>query len=543
MSSDSPHAAASQPTRESPAPRSSAPWSRARRWFPLGLVAVEAVALVALQYAESAEWIPGAEAFLAKFSVVGLGTILLFLWFVFFAPAAPTLRRRVGIVGVVLLLATVAAVRIERVSGDIRPTLNWRWAPRADETLPKAESQAAGATVDLAATTPADYPQFLGPRRNATLDDVHLARDWTGQPPQLLWRQPIGAAWSSFAIVGRYGVTQEQRGEEELVTCYDVDTGKLQWAHATPVRFQEIVAGIGPRATPTIDEGRVYALGALGNLQCLDGATGKSLWHHDILAESGGELPQWGKSCSPLVYKDLVVASAGGPNGKSLLAYDKHDGRLVWSAGDDASSYSSPALLTLCGKPQIVMIGATITCGHDPADGRILWQHVWPDHGPDSPNIAQPLAVGGDRILLSKGYGVGSTLWQIRRYGDRHSVDTIWSKNTLKTKMTNAVIRASHAYGLDEGTLACIEIDTGRRLWKKGRFGHGQVLLVGDLLLVQSEDGQLALVEATPAGYKELSRITAVAGQTWNYPALSGRKLLVRSELEAACYELPVVSP
>jgi outer membrane protein assembly factor BamB len=548
MSSDSSQDAAANRTGSPPTPIPAAPpspvsWSRTRRWFPLGLVAFEAVALGALQYAESAEWLPGAEAFLAKFSVVGLGTILLFLWFVFFAPAAPTLRRRVGLVGLVLVLATVAAVRIERVSGDIRPTLNWRWAPRADETLPKAEIEAAGGSVDLATTTPDDYPQFLGPARTATLAEVHLARDWSAQPPKLLWRQPIGAAWSSFAIVGHLGVTQEQRGTEELVTCYDIDTGKLQWAHATPVRFHEIAAGIGPRATPAVDEGRVYALGALGNLHCLDGATGKPLWHHDILAETGGELPQWGKSCSPLVYENLVIASAGGPKGKSLLAYDKSDGHLVWSAGDDASSYSSPAVLTLCGKPQIVMINATLTSGHDPADGHILWQHAWPDHGPDSPNIAQPLAVGDDRILLSKGYGVGSTLWQVHCDGDRYRVEPLWSKNTLKTKMTNAVVRARHAYGLDEGTLACIEIDTGRRVWKQGRFGHGQILLVDDLLLVQSEDGQLALVEASPEGYQELSRFTAVGGQTWNYPALAGRKLLVRSELEAACYELPVVSP
>ncbi|MCH8924004.1 MAG: PQQ-like beta-propeller repeat protein [Planctomycetes bacterium] len=519
-------------------------WNKTRRWLPVGLIAVEALALVALQYAENAEWLPGAEAFLAKFSVVGLGTILLFLWFVFLAPASPTLRRRVGIVGLVLVVATVATVRVEGVSGDIHFRFNWRWAPRADETLPSAASQAAAnANVDLAETTPDDYPQYLGPDRIATLKDVHLARDWSADPPKLLWRQPIGAGWSGFAVVGHYGVTQEQRGDEELITCYDIDTGKLQWGHVTPVRFHEIAAGIGPRATPTIDEGRVYAMGAMGHLSCLDGATGKPLWEHDVVTETDAIVPQWGKSCSPLVYENLVIVSAGGPNGKSLVAYDKHDGRLVWSAGDDASSYSSPTVMTLCGVPQIVMIGETVTTGHDPADGRILWQHVWPEHGVASPNIAQPIAVGDDRILLSKGYGVGSELWQISREADRWSVEPIWRKNTLKIKMTNAVIRDRFAYGLDEGTLACIEIDTGRRKWKRGRFGHGQVLLVDDLLLVQSERGEVALVEATPEGYRELSRMTVVDGQSWNCPALSGRRLLVRTDLEAACYELPVVSP
>jgi outer membrane protein assembly factor BamB len=542
-------ASASEPGEGAPVSPPSAPPRGAlatffRRWFPLLVIAVEVLALVLIQYAENIEWLPGAEAFLARFSTVGLGTILLFLWFVFLAPASPTLRRRVGVVGLVLVLAGLALVRVEGVSGDIHFRFNWRWAPRADEALPSAASQAAAdADVNLAKTTLDDYPQFLGPTRTATLSGVRLARDWTSQPPKLLWRQPIGAGWSSFAVVGGYGVTQEQRGDEELVNCYDVDDGKLLWFHATPVRFDEIVAGVGPRATPTIDEGRVYALGALGHLLCLDGASGKLLWKHDLIEETGATLPQWGKSCSPLIHENLVVASAGGPNGKSLVAYDKADGSLVWSAGDDPSSYSSPALLTLCGVPQIVMIGETVTSGHDPADGRILWQHVWPEDGIASPNIAQPIAVGDDRILLSKGYGIGSTLWQIKRESDRFGVEPIWKRNTLKTKMTNAVVREGYAYGLDEGTLACIDVATGNRQWKRGRYGHGQVLLVDDLLLVQSERGEVALVEATPKAYRELTRATLVDGQSWNYPALSGRKLLVRTEIEAACYELPVVSP
>ena len=446
--------------------------------------------------------------------------------------------------GVLLVLVAAALVRPEGVTGDIHFRWNWRWAPRADSTLPDAEKQAADdPQVDLATTTPDDYPQFLGANRLATLPDVHLTADWSDAPPRLLWRHPIGAGWSSFAIVGRYGVTQEQRGDEELITCYDLDDGKLQWANTTPVRFEEFLAGVGPRATPTIHEGKVYALGATGKLHCLDGATGETIWQHDIVAEAGATPPQWGKSCSPLIYNDLVIASAGGPDGKSLVAYDKNDGHLVWSAGDDASSYASPTLMTLGGVPQIVMINAEVTCGHDPADGHILWQHAWPEAGMASPNVAQPIAVGDDRILLTKGYGVGSTLWQIKHDGDNWSVEPIWKTNNLKTKMTNAVVKDGYAYGLDEGMLSCIDVATGRKKWKRSRYGHGQVLLVGDLLLVQSEGGDIALVEATPEGFHELCRMTVVDGQSWNYPALSGNKLVVRTEKEVACYELPLVSP
>ncbi len=513
------------------------------RWFPLAVIAFEALGLGAAQYLGSNEIVPPAEIFLTKMSIVALGTILIFLWFVVLSPAPYSLRRRVGIVGGVLAVLLFALVRIESVSGDIGMKLNWRWAPRADETLPDAATAAAGGEVDLRTTSATDAPQFLGPHRTAVYPDVKLARDWSVEKPKLLWREPIGAGWSSFAVVGKYGVTQEQRGEEELISCYDLENGKLQWAHATPVRFHETLAGIGPRATPTIDDGRVYALGATGFLHCLDGATGQPIWQHDIVAETGATPPQWGKSCSPLVHDGLVIVSAGAPGGKSLVAYDKMDGKLVWSAGDDASSYSSPTLMSLCGVPQVVIVNATKTSGHDPVTGKMLWEHAWPEDGAASPNVAQPVLIEGDKLLLTKGYGVGATLWQVKLDGDQWTIEPLWKNNNLKTKMTSAVVHDGHAYGLDEGTLCCLELATGKRKWKRTRYGHGQVLLAGDLLLVQSENGEIALVEPSPEQFMELSRHFVVSGQSWNYPVLIGNRLLVRSEQEVACYELPVASP
>lgn len=528
----------------SPEPAVAAPRGRFVRWFPFGIIAAEAIGLIVIQWLKNAEIVDPANSFMAMMALVALGSLLLFLWFVFLSPASPTLRRRTGIVGVVLLVAAVSTLRIDRISGDIHATLQWRWIPRADEALPKASEVAAKeATVDLTATTPYDSPQFMGQDRKATITGVELVRDWSKDSPKLLWRQPIGAGWSSYAVVGHFGVTQEQRGEEELVTCYDLNDGQLQWAQSTPVRFYEIAAGIGPRATPVIDEGKVYALGAVGHLYCLDGKTGDVIWQRQIVEETGAAMPVWGKSGSPLLYQNLVIVSAGGPQGKSLVAYDKSNGDPVWRSGSDASSYSSPALLTLCGVPQIVMINETKTSGHDPADGRMLWEQSWPGDGPASPNVAQPLAVGDDRLLLTKGYGVGSTLWQFKLAGDKWSIEPLWKNNNLKTKMTSAVVRGGYAYGLDEGTLTCLEIDTGKRMWKRGRYGHGQVLLVDDLLLVQSESGEIALVEASPQAFRELTRATVVEGQSWNYPVLFGNRLLVRTEQQAACYELPVVSP
>jgi outer membrane protein assembly factor BamB len=529
--------------------------SAGRAVVPIVIVAVETLALAGLHYAEQSEWLSPANAFLAKFSTAALGVILLFAWFVLFSPLSRQARMWVGAIGLAAVAIAAAMFRIEGVSGDIVPRIRFRFSPHADQTLGRVETYDGSQPVDLSISESSQagkalYPQFLGLERRATVSGLNLARDWSAQPPKPLWRQPIGAAWSSFAIVGPFAVTQEQRGDEELITCYEVDTGKARWAHATAVRFEETLAGIGPRATPTIDDGKVYAMGAWGHLTCLDGATGKPLWQHNVLAEfdAADRMPKWGKSCSPLVYDDKVIVSAGGAGGRSLVAFDKTSGELLWSGGDDLSSYSSPTVMTLGGTPQIVIVNARSVAGHDPADGRVLWQESWPEGALETdsaePMVAQPVPVGNDRILLTKGYGTGSALWQIRRDGDRWRVEPIWrNKLSLKTKFTNAVIRDGYAYALDEGILECAEIATGRKMWKRGKYGHGQVLLIDDLLLVQSEAGDVALVEANPKEFRELTRFAALSGTCWNPPALAGRKLLVRSNLEAACYELPAASP
>lgn len=519
-----------------------------RYWFPISVIVVAVLAVIALETIERVDalWPVASRMarfltpFLARVIVIGLSLIALALWFLFFSPLPRRTRFGAAVAVVAVFVALRAAFEIEGFTGDIMPRVRARWL-----AAPELQ-QASDAKTDLTAVTADDFPEFLGPGRRATVGTTDLARDWSAQPPKQLWRQPIGAAWSSFAVVGPFAVTQEQRGEDEnkeSVTCYEVATGKLRWAYATPGRFSAALAGVGPRATPTIHEGKVYALGALGHFVCLDGETGKPIWHRNIVADNGARLPQWGKSSSPLIHENAVIVSAGGPDGKSLVAYDKLDGKLLWSAGDDASSYSSPTLFTLGGVPQIVIVNQQTVSSHDPSDGHILWQHVWPDKDVPSPNVSQPLAVGDDRVLMSKGYGVGSALWQIKHDGDNWSVEQLWRNNNMKTKMTNAVVRDGFVYGLDEGILSCIEVASGAKKWKKGKFGHGQVLLVDDLLLVQSEQGDVALVEARPEAYKELTRFTAVSGQSWNCPALSGHKLLVRTDQEAACYELPAASP
>ncbi len=511
-----------------------------------GLVAVAIVAAVAVcAWAQLKENKDHQIAFLTTASTVAGTLLAIFGWLVVTAPYSWSARFKTllgfgAIAGALMLL-----VRIDETSGDVVPKLAWRWTPKHDVALAAEFTDLAGGKADLTTTTADDSPQFLGPQRCATVPGPRLSRDWSSHPPRELWRRPIGAAWSSFAIVGDYAITQEQRGENELVVCYELLTGKPVWYHADKVRFEEVLAGVGPRSTPTVVDGRVYAMGATGILNCLDGATGERIWSHDVAEENGADTPErkpeWGKSCSPLVVDNAVVVSAGGPDGHSLIAYDKDSGALLWHAGDDPSSYSSPLLATLAGKRQILIINRMSVVGHDPADGHILWQYEWPQ---PNPKCAEPLVIGEDTVLVSAGYGLGSALLKVVPGSDgEFSVEQLWADRNLrnlKSKFANMVLRDGFVYALDDGVLCCIEAETGKRRWRGGRYQHGQLLLVDDLLLVQGEAGELALVDPNPKAFVELGRITPLSAKTWNNPAISGRRLLVRNHEEAVCYELTV---
>jgi outer membrane protein assembly factor BamB len=446
---------------------------------------------------------------------------------------------------VVLVIAASAALfRARGVSGDVIPVLEWRWAGRNIEALtestlktPELTSATGG---DEFGNSPGNYPQFLGPKRNASINGFKLARDWSKHPPRLLWRQPIGVGWSAFAVVGNSAITQEQRGEQEMVVCYDLKSGQVKWRHSDSTEYKSAVTGDGPRATPTIVRNRVYTLGATGILNCLDLATGAGIWSKNIFTDNDAQMNQWGASCSPLVLDSLVVVSAGRSKGRSLVAYHKDTGEFVWSGGSDPAGYSSPLITTLAGQPQILIFNRGNVVAHDPLTGQILWQHPWPE---GTECVAQPVPLPGDRVLVTSGYGIGCKLFQIRRDEQNNwRADLVWETNRLKAKFTNVVYRDGYIYGLDDGILVCLDLANGERKWKRGRYGHGQVILVNDLLLVQSENGDVVLVEVNPNAHKELSRISAVGGKTWNNPALAGPFLLVRNDREAACYELPLIS-
>ena len=496
-------------------------------------------------------------------AAVLLAGILLLVWWFFFS----RLPRRVRVLGLVLVIlaagAAGALIKVRGLTGDFVPILAFRWESPATpapvpavgtaETLPSSspapppESNEVvpqpRPSVPAASSKPArragDFPQFLGPGRNGTLSGLRLARDWTASAPRRLWRQPIGEGWSGFSVFGDLAVTQEQRGNEERVVAYDLLTGRPRWSHADTVRYETFIAGIGPRATPAIAEGRVFTMGGTGILNALDLTTGRRLWTRKTVEENGAQLPGWGKSCSPLVLGNRVIVSAGGTAGRSLVAYDVASGEPAWSAGKDRASYSSPLLIELAGRPQVVILNDGTVAGHDPETGALLWEHPWPS---GSPNVTAPLPLPGDRILVSTGYGIGSKVFRITPGADGAlHAQMEWESLRLKSKFANLVVHGGWVYGLDDGVMTCLDPATGERKWKGGRYGHGQLLLVEDLLLVQTEEGEIVLLEPSPEGQRELTRFAVLDGKTWNPPALAGVLLAVRNDREAAVYELPAL--
>ena len=482
--------------------------------------------------------------------ILGFALVNLFaIWFFFRSGYSTRLRWMTAAGLAIVLLVAAASLRIEGVSGAMLPTVRWVGSVRQDRLLPTPVIESA-AQVDLTKVSAQDFPDFLGPRRLARVDVLELEPNWQAQPPREKWRRAIGAGWSGFAAVNGYAVTLEQRGDEEWVTCYTVATGEPVWAHAIPGRHETLLGGAGPRSTPVIFDGKVYTLGALGMLLCLDGATGKPIWQQDLLTRiqvtpaQDMQAVAWGRANSPLVFDQSVVVPLGGKRAGphvSLIAFDRLTGDPIWQAGDRQVSYASPTLAELCGKQQILSVNEDQISGHDPESGQILWTVDWPGNSASNASVSQPVPLPPDQFLLTKGYGLGAALYQLLPAASQQpwTVRPVWAnERVLKTKFTNVVVHKQHVYGLSEGVLECVALSTGERAWKAGRYGHGQMLGVGDHLLVLGEEGELVLVAADPSQHRELGRVAALNGKAWNTLCLFGSQLLVRNASEAVCFEL-----
>ncbi len=445
------------------------------------------------------------------------------------------------------------------------------WQPRftsGNTNLPIVAESGDSAESSSLEQTSFDFPQFLGADRNGIVANVALQPNWETNPPKLRWKQTIGEGWSGFAIVNRLAFTQEQREDRECVTCYDIETGNLVWMHSAARRHEDMLGlgKVGPRATPTIYNGKIYALGATGVLECLDGSSGKLIWSVDIPQQvgisqktrknsRGLEFTEedsnlvWGRSSSPLIHNNNVIVPGGiSINGNqqraaTLIAYELNSGNEVWRGGQRMIGYGSPSIATLHGQSQILLMGEDHVVGHDPQTGAELWCHYRPGNSSRDAHCSQVTALGNNQLLLSKGYNLGGEIIEIQRdQAGQYAVQSIAAdRRVLKTKLTNPIVLEGHAYSLSDGFLECVQIPSLQRKWKKrGRFGNGQLLLVGSHLLVHSENGQLILVAADPNQYAELGSIKTINGTCWNTIGFYRNLVLVRSEREAACFELAV---
>jgi outer membrane protein assembly factor BamB len=478
---------------------------------------------------------------------VGLPAVLLTwtLWMVFAKFTGVPWSRLGALVVVALTWGYFTLIRVDGVDAELQSEARWRWQATAEEKFLAGRSPGDEIRLSKESAVESglqqrrgDWIAFRGPERDGVIAGTNIATDWKTSPPHLLWRKRVGPAWSSVIVIGDRLFTQEQRGAQETVVCYQAGTGAELWVHEDAARFSETVSGAGPRATPTFAGDRLYTLGATGILNCLDAATGKCHWSRDTAAEAGAKPPQWGYSSSPLVVENLVLTYAGGEKKKSLLAYKCDSGEPAWTAAAGTDTYSSPQLTILGGRKQCLMLTDQGLFAVDPASGTVLWQTGLAMAG--APRSAQPQRVGDGELVVGSLEGPGVARIKLVREGSAWKAESVWATAQMKPEFPDFVMHQGHLYGFDVSTLCCLDAANGERCWKDGRYGRGQVMLLADqaLLLVLTEKGEAILLAADPRRRQELGRFQVLNGKTWNHPVIVHGRLYVRNAEEMACYEL-----
>jgi outer membrane protein assembly factor BamB len=555
--------------------------SRARWFERLGAVVLMVAAMFATTRIVDKSIATGAQGMLLYILAIPVVGFAFAVWAVATSRLSDGLRRATMAATILLATGGWGLVRTGGFTASgFHNDLHWRWAKTAeDRLLTKAGSEPGALPVVPAATqapgkvvaktssepaavppvraaakapekrlvakvseapeprrtaapeTVAEWPGFRGPHRDDVVAGVRIKTDWTASPPVAMWRRPVGPGWSSFSVSGGLFYTQEQRGPDEVVGCYKVLTGEPVWAHRDATRFWESNGGPGPRGTPTLSDGHVYTFGATGVVNALNAADGAVLWSRNAASDTGTKTPQWGFASSPLVTSDLVIIATAG----QLVAYDRATGARRWAGPAHGVSYSSPQLVTIDGVAQVLLLSQAGATSVALADGALLWEHAWPGYPIVQPN----LTADGD-ILMSISDSSGTRRIAVARGPSGWTVAERWTSNGLKPYFNDFVVHNGHAYGFDGSILACIDLKDGKRVWKGGRYGNGQLLLLAgqDLLLVSSEEGGLALVKATPDQFTEVARSAAIEGKTWGHPVLAGDVLLVRNGEEMAAFRL-----
>lgn len=405
-------------------------------------------------------------------------------------------------------------------------------ARRVCVTLVLAALVASGALLQSHA---GDWPQFRGPQRDGISEETGLLSRWPDGGPAVLWRKPLGKGYSGISAVGKKIYTAFADGEKEFAICLDAATGKEAWRAEIGETFRNSF-GDGPRSTPTVDRGLVYALSGAGQLHALKAEDGETVWTKDLVKEFGATPPRWGVSTSPLVEGDLLLVDAGGKDGNSIVALNRKSGEKVWGFGDDKAGYSSALVVTVNKVRQVIYLTGTRLVSLSPKDGTLFFELPWATSY--DVNAATPVFVPPDSLFVSTGYDVGAALYRIEASAGKAKATELWKGRQMKNKFSSSVYVEGQIYGFDEKMLTSIDAESGEMKWRERGFGHGSLFYAEGMLIVLSDEGELALVEVDEEAYIERGRMTLFEGRSWTVPTLAGGRLFARDEAEIVALDV-----
>lgn len=388
-----------------------------------------------------------------------------------------------------------------------------------------------------AAAWAADWPMY----RNASHDghsDEKIAKEWPKDGPKVLWKVPMGLGFSAVSVAGKNAFVNGEKDGQECCFCLDANSGKTNWVHPFDKAITDRQGGDGPRSTPTVDGDHVYLLGTYLKLICLT-TDGKPVWQVDLQKQYGAKVPGWGGAASAVLDGDAIFVNTGGGKGRSLLAFDKSTGKQLWATQDDGLVHSSPTVATIAGQRQVVYLTATGVVACKPEDGTVLWRYAFPHK---TSTAASPI-VGDDMVFVSAAYGVGAGCCKITKSGDTFTAQELWrTPGKLQNHWTTPVFYDGHLYGLfkEPAALRCIEMATGKEKWA-GLAGkeiwRGATIFVDGCVLVQGNEGDLYLVEATPEKFNQLAHCKSLSGKCWTMPTVANGRIYARSDHEVVCLQ------
>ena len=383
-------------------------------------------------------------------------------------------------------------------------------------------------TLTVAATTGrADWPNFRGPRYDGISRETGLKTDWN-HPIPLVWERTIGAAFSSFAAVGDKVYTCGTANGKQVLYCLEADTGAIVWQHPIEKEYRQ-EHGDGTRATPTVDDGRVYILGALGTLLCLDADSGKEIWRRQFTHP-----PTWAYSGSVLIEGDLAIASGGESDG-ALVAFDKATGELRWKCGDQPVGYATPYPFTFESKRYVAgFMGKSLIIAEASTGRRVFnkeWRTSW------DVNAASPLFHDG-YLWIGSGYRTGCELLKLRADGDSLAADSVWKSKVLMNKFQSCILHEGHLYVSDQKALVCADFLTGQERWRKRRSKHGTLVLADNHLFLLTQAGQLQIADVSPKGFEPTATADILSGRCWSLPVLHRGLMYARNLERVVCLDL-----